>query len=170
MITIKISFLNTIEDLVILNKQTKASKRAKNVKIFSTCIVPITIALELIYDYLSFHRIITPFSISSFIFCIIWIIFFPKLVDLFNKKRLIAKLGPITFKQLTIELFEEGLEVKSESSEYKLPWNSVDAIITANDHILIYLNINSGVSIPFNAFSSSLERESFIRYLYGHTK
>jgi hypothetical protein len=127
---------------------------------------PIIVVLNLIYQYL--NQALNFLSVIMVIFGILWIIFFPKFLDVIYKKRFVDMLGPINLESTALELSNEGLEAKSNSSEYKLPWNSVDDIIITKKHILIYLNINSGVSIPFNAFSSSLERESFTKYLYDH--
>ncbi|MBK1810537.1 YcxB family protein [Clostridium sp. YIM B02505] len=163
----KISYINTVEDLVSFNKKAKSNYN-KNIKVIFTSIVPLITILYLIYDYLYFDQGISSFSIGAFIFCLLWIILYPKLLDITYKKRLISKLDTINFEPLTLELSEEGLTKISSSSNHKFEWKSVDNIITTKDHIFIYLNTNNGLAISLSSFSSSIETQSFIKYLYDH--
>jgi hypothetical protein len=165
--TIKITYINTVEDLISFNKEAKSNYN-KNIKVIFTSIVPIIIILYLIYEYLYYNQGVSYFSIGAFIFCLLWIIFYPKLLDITYKKRLISKLDKIDFEPLTLKLSEDGLTKTSSSSNHKFEWKCVDKIITTKNHIFIYLNTNTGLAIPLSSFSSSVEIQSFVKYLYDH--
>jgi hypothetical protein len=97
-ITIKIFFTNTIEDLLIFNKESKASKRSKYAKFISTGIAPIIIVINLVYQYL--NQALNFLSVIMVVFGILWIIFFPKFLDVIYKKRFVDMLGPINLELL----------------------------------------------------------------------
>nr|WP_243277828.1 YcxB family protein [Clostridium yunnanense] len=154
--------------MVALNIKTKPSSASRTATIFFIILIPLVAILSFIYDYYYLSKNFFYWYIIEFIFCVLWIIFYPKSVDILFKAILIFKFKKLNFEYLTVELSDEGITKSSTSSTYKFEWNSVLNIISTKDHIFIYIKPNIGYSIPLSSFSSNDEKDSFTQYFYRH--
>ncbi|QAA31104.1 YcxB family protein [Clostridium manihotivorum] len=165
----KVSFTNTVKDMVELNMQAKPSSGSERVKIFFIALIPLIVIIGFIYDYYCLGLGFSYWYVAEFIFCILWVIFFPMLGNLSAKLFLTFRLRKTAFHPLTIELSDEGItKYSNSSSSYKFEWASVLSIITTDNYIFIYIDPTIGYSIPLSAFSSDEEKNHFIKYLYDH--
>ncbi|MHB8855270.1 MAG: YcxB family protein [Bellilinea sp.] len=65
----------------------------------------------------------------------------------------------------TISLSPDHIIVKTQSSESKYTWDSIDKVVQSDKYIFVYISSISAIAIPGKAFSTENELQEFANYL-----
>jgi hypothetical protein len=65
----------------------------------------------------------------------------------------------------TISLSPDNILVKTQSSESKYTWASINKIVQSDKYIFLYISSISAIAIPGKAFSTENELQEFVSYV-----
>lgn len=172
----EINYELTKEDFIQFNMyHYKNSKVMKKSLIFMRYFLPIFFIVAAIVTFVLRQEI----AISSIIFVIVgclWFVLFPgimnksiykKVDQFFSEGKNLSLLG-----KHSIVINEESIIEKSETSEVKHSWATVEKVAESETHIIIYVSAVSAYMIPIKAFNNDEEKSKFIDLVrnYNHKK
>lgn len=130
--------------------------------------MPLLILLVLTFYYFVLDMFSIPFTLCMILLSFLWIIFYPKFYVWKTEKEIInicndPKNAPI---HLTVTLDDYGITKETSMDTLKVSWIAITKIVELQNHILIYLNSLNPLIVPINIFEDSVQKDSFLKYLY----
>lgn len=169
---LKISYKNSIEDMVAFGvfniKNSPSSQKAFKIALF---FIPFLILSLLVFYYfiLSDYPIILVLCMLSF--ALLWFIFYPRIYYWKIKKAIIGiyRESNDILVDLTLTLNENGIIKETAKDIYKISWSNITKVELISNYILVYINSLNVFIIPLRIFKTSIERDSFLKYIYQNT-
>ncbi|WP_415314153.1 YcxB family protein [Clostridium perfringens] len=170
-----IKYKNSVDDFIkwgmySFKKDLSIQKRINLLRIIIPSIIIFTFTLIILSD--RSHKINITFLIVCIIVILLWVIFYPKIIEFkYNNqlKRTFSSSKRIcSEKVLTIDQY--GIRNKSKDGFAKFSWNEIEKVIDLDTYIYIYIDDLSAIIIPSSAFENEEEKKELLKVINENIK
>lgn len=171
----KIKYKNSIDDFIkwgmySFKKDLSIQKRINLLRIIIPCIISFTFTVMVLIDKKDI--IDSTLLISWITIILLWIIFYPKIIELRYKKELKRSFSKVkriySEKVLTIDKF--GIRNENKDGFAKFLWNEIERVVDVNTYIYICIDDLSAIIIPNSAFKNEEERKELLKVINENIK
>ncbi|MBU5593387.1 YcxB family protein [Clostridium sp. MSJ-4] len=173
----KIYYENTLEDLADCNVYTiENSSFFKIISRIYTLIVCIILLVIIILVY-NIRKLLSTEILVLYILLIgmIWFFINPKMFKKTMRKHLIKNvrdnLSGFPTTEFTLTLNEERISIESKTTQYKVPWSSIENVKVRENYICIYIQYLNKLGcfvVPIKTFNDPSEKDAFLQIFKQH--
>ena len=118
--------------------------------------------------------IISPSFIAfAVIVSVLWVVLYPKIfkkrISRVVTKRVKEDKNENVFSPATVTIDDEAITKESDSLSSRALWTTIQKVAVTEKHLFVFVNFANAFIIPLEAFSSEVEKEAFIQFVYKKT-